>query len=197
MQRTFETIARARVAARALLQSVAIAAIALLPCAAAHADTYLKSIATKQTDDGYVLDATFIAPVPPQLAYDVLTDFDHFAEFAPNVRTSRIAKRDGNRWVIEQTGVAKFGILVVPYTSQRQIDVTPPESIHSVQTQGSMKRLESLMTLKPDAAGTRMVYHIEIVPSAAAASILTPARLEHDIEGQFNALIGEMVKRRK
>lgn len=180
------------------VRTAAIALLAAAWLAPAHAaDTYLKSIATKQTADGYALDATFLAPVPQQLAYDVLTDFDFFDRFAPNVKTSRIAKREGNRMVIEQTGVAKFGLLSIPYSSQRQIDVTPPESIRSVQLQGSMKKMESLMTLKSEGGATRMVYHIDLVPSAAAASILTPSRLEHDIEDQFNALIAEMVRRKK
>lgn len=183
---------------RYVLLSILLGLAALLPVVTAHAaDTYLKSIATRQTEDGYALDATFLAPVPQQLAFDVLTDFDHFDAFAPNVKTSRITKREGNRMVIEQTGVAKFGLARIDYASQRQIDVTPPDSIHSVQLQGSMKKVESLMTLKPDAAGTLMIYHIELVPSGPASLVLTKGRLERDIEEQFNALVTEMVKRKK
>jgi len=173
-----------------------MAAAALAPVAAEAADTYLKSVTTRQTDDGYALDATFLAPVPQRLAFDVLTDFDQFDRFAPNVKTSKITKREGNRMVIEQTGVAKFGVAKIDYASQRQIDVEPPNTIRSVQLQGSMKKMESLMTLKSDGGGTLMQYHIELVPSAAASLVLTKGRLERDIEEQFNALIAEMVKRR-
>jgi hypothetical protein len=185
---------RASGIARAAL--LALLATLFPVAAAAQKATHLTSIETRKDGDTYVLVATFLAPVPQPLCFEVLTDFDRFADFAPNVKTSRISKREGNRMLVEQTGVAKFGVAAIKYASQRQIDVKPPESILSVQVQGSMKSMQSLMQLSPAPGGTQMKYRIEMVPSAAASLVLTPERLERDIEEQFNALIAEMVRRK-
>jgi hypothetical protein len=169
---------------------------ALVLGAPAHAQSPMKSIDVRRSSDGFVLDAEFVAPVPARLAFEVLTDFDHFDRFVPNVRSSKVVKREGPRVLIEQQGVARFGLASFPYTSRRQIDMTPPDSIRSLQVEGSMRKVESLMTLRPDGDATRLVYHMEIVPSALSGAVLTTRFLEHEVEETFNAMIAEMVRRR-
>jgi ribosome-associated toxin RatA of RatAB toxin-antitoxin module len=179
---------------RKLACRLALAAFAL--AAGAHAESALRSIDVKRTGDAYVIDAVIFAPVPPPLAWEVLTDFEHFARFAPNMRSSRVLKREGDRATIEQRGAARFGVASLPYVSERDIDLTPPHSIRMTQVKGSMKRLESLTTLAPEGSGTRIAYHIELVPSALSATVLSGEYLKHEIEEQFDAIVGEMVRRR-
>ena len=58
-------------------------------------------------------------------------------------------------------------------------------------------RQKSLMTLSADGDGTRMQYELERVPSFLASSVLSPDFLKHEIQEQFTAIVGEMVKRKK
>jgi ribosome-associated toxin RatA of RatAB toxin-antitoxin module len=182
---------------RALLAGAHALGLALLGFAwigLAAAAGPIRSVEAKQTGDTWTVDAIIFAPVPPDLAYSVLTDFDHMGEYVPNVRESHIVKREGNKVTIEQKGSARLGIASVPYVSKRLLELEPA-SIHSTQLEGNLKRVESQLNLKPDAEGTLITYHIEIVPSALASAAVNKPRLEGDIAEQFTAMVGEMVKR--
>ena len=177
------------------LRTVSVA-LGLLFATAALAQPVITSIDVRKTADGYVADVIMHVPVPRELAFAVLVDFEHMADWVPNLRESRVLKRDAHRATIEQQGVARFGALSLPFTTVREIEFASPESIHSTQVRGSMRRLESTTKLLAEGAGTRLDYHIEMVPGAVAAAVLTRNFLEHELGEQFEAVLAEMVRRK-
>lgn len=173
----------------------AVAAFLLADDAYAATETAIRSIDIAHDSDAYVANVVMFAPVATDLAWQVLTDFDHMAEWVPNVRESKVIEREPNAVTIEQHGVAKFGIASFSYVSVRHIEPDPPRTIRSTQVKGNMRRLESLMTLAPDGNGTRLVYHVEMVPGGLAATVMSKEFLEHELREQFGAIIAEMVRR--
>lgn len=143
----------------------------------------------------YVCDALMLAPVPTAVAWEVLTDFEHMAQWVPNVRDSRVLKRENNLATVEQHGLARFGALGFPYTTTRRIEMSWPVAVRSTQIEGSLRRFESLMTLEADEKGTRLTYHLEMVPGFVAGAVLSRNFLEHELAEQFAAIIGEMTRR--
>jgi ribosome-associated toxin RatA of RatAB toxin-antitoxin module len=125
----------------------------------------------------------------------VLTDFDHMAQWVPNVAESKVLKRDDNSVTIEQHGVAKYGALSFPYTTERKIEMKPMGSIDSLQTKGSLRRVASTLQLQPEGKGTRLTYHLELEPSLLASALLSKDFLQHEVGEQFTAIIAEMVRR--
>ena len=178
-----------------LLSWVAPVAFAIATSAAAQSP--VRSIEVAYDRETYVVKARMFAPVPQAIAWDVLTDFTHMAGWVPNVVESTIVKPGDREMTIEQRGNAKFGALSFAYTSQREVVLNPQTTILSTQVKGSMKRQKSLMTLSAEGDGTRMQYELEIVPSFPASTVLSPDFLKHEIEEQFTAIVGEMVKRKK
>ena len=180
-------------------RSFLLVATLMLVFAASHvaADSPVRNVNVVYDGEAYVLDAVMFAPVPQAAAWDVLTDFDRMADWVPNTRESRVLKREGNSATIEQRGVAKYGVASFPYTTERRMDMNKPVSIRATQVKGSLRRVESLMTLDPEGDGTRLTYHLEIVPSLLAATVISKTFLEHEIPEQFGAIIGEMVRRAK
>ncbi len=173
----------------------AMAAFLLADSAHAATETAIRSIDIAHDSDAYVANVVMFAPVVTDVAWQVLTDFDHMAEWVPNVRESKVVVREPNAVTIEQHGVAKFGIASFPYVSVRHIEPDPPRTIRSTQIKGNMRRLESLMTLAPEGDGTKLVYHLEMVPGALAATVMSKEFLEHELREQFGAIIEEMVRR--
>jgi len=159
------------------------------------ADSPIRSIDITQDSDRYRADVTMFAPVPVGVAWDVLTDFDHMARWVPNLRDSKGTVTDPNNVTVEQQGVARFGIFSFPYTSVRQMQLNPQQTVKATQIKGSMRSLESLMTLAAEGSGTKLMYHLEIVPAGAAAAVLSKDFLEHELREQFGAIIDEMVRR--
>jgi carbon monoxide dehydrogenase subunit G len=169
--------------------------LAVLLVGRAAAETPIRSIDIVQDSDRYVADIVMFAPVTASVAWEVLTDFDHMAAWVPNVRESKVVARDADTVTVEQQGVAKFGLASLPYTSLRQLQLDPQRTVRSMQIKGSMRRLESLMTLTQDGSGTRLTYHLEMVPGGLAAAVLTKDLLRHEITEQFSAIVEEMIRR--
>ena len=188
-----------RVHLRRCLHGVATVALACIAGTGALAQdkSPVRSLDIVQNDDGYVATVVMFAPVPPGIAWNVLTDFENMHKWVPNVRESKVAARDGNTVTIEQKGVAKFGLLSFPYETARRMQLDPPASIQSTQVSGSMRRLGSLMKVSPDGAGTRLDYRLEIEPAGVAAAVMSKKFLQHELTEQFTAIVGEMVKRGK
>lgn len=159
------------------------------------ADSPIRSIDVTYDGQTYVLDAVMYAPVAPTVAWEVLTDFDHMAQWVPNVAESKIIKREGDSVTFQQHGVARYGALSFPYTTERKADLKSASSINTAQIHGSLRRVESTMKLEAEGSGTRLIYHLEIVPSLLASTILSKPFLEHEIGEQFTAIIGEMTHR--
>lgn len=175
--------------------SAVLVVVALGRVSAASAESAVSSIDVRQTAAGYVADLVMHAPVPREVAFDVLVDFEHMASWVPNLRESRVLKRSADRLTVEQSGVARFGALALPFVIVREIEFAALDSIHSTQVKGSMKRLESRMRLAAEPAGTRLDYHIELTPGFASAAVLSKSFLEHELREQFDAIIAEMVRR--
>jgi len=161
----------------------------------AAADSTIRSIDVTYDGETYVLNAVMFAPVAQAIAWDVLTDFDHQAQWVPNVSESKVLKRDGNTVSIEQRGVAKYGAISFPYDTERKLDLKPQSTINSTQVNGSLRRVVSTMLIEPEGKGTRLTYHLEIVPSFLASALLSKDFIAQEIGDQFKAIIGEMVRR--
>ncbi len=172
-----------------------LATIMLSLASHAAGESPVRSVSVGFAGETYVCDAVMFAPVPPGVAWDVLTDFEHMAEWVPNVRTSRVLKREDNSATIEQRGVAKFGVASFPYAIERRIEMNKPVVIRSTQIRGSLRRVESLMTLEPEGKGTRLTYRLEVVPSLLAGAVMSRDFLEHEVAEQFGAIVGEMTRR--
>jgi len=162
---------------------------------AAAADSPIRSMDVTHEGDTYVLNSVMFAPVGQSVAWDVLTDFDKLAGWVPNVAQSKATKREENTVFVEQRGVAKFGAASFPYVTERKIDLTPQTAIKTTQLKGSLRRVESSILLEPDGKGTRIKYHLEVVPSVLASTVMSRQFLEHEVTEQFTAIVGEMVRR--
>jgi uncharacterized protein YndB with AHSA1/START domain len=156
----------------------------------------ITSIDVRQTEEAYVVDLTMWVPAPRELAFEVLVDFEHMASWVPNVRDSRVLRRDANRATVEYQGVVPFGFLAVPFTTVREIEFLRPDWIRTSQLSGTMKRHESRITFAAEAEGTRLEYHVEMVPGFIAAVVTNRRRVEFELREHFDAIAAEILRRK-
>jgi carbon monoxide dehydrogenase subunit G len=159
------------------------------------ADPPIRTINVTREGEAYVVNAVMYAPVPQAVAWDVLTDFDHMSGWVPNVSQSKATSREANWVIVEQKGVAKFGAASFPYVTERKIEMAMTTSIKTTQLKGSLRRVESTLELEPEGKGTKINYHLEVVPSLLTSTIISRPFLEHEVTEQFTAIIGEMTRR--
>lgn len=86
------------------------------------------------------------------VVWAVLTDYDQFAKFLPNVASSRLLEAQGNRKVVEQIDVRQ--VLVVKTRSRVRTEnvETPKQRIDFRQLEGDLKALRGSWQLEPVAA---------------------------------------------
>lgn len=173
---------------RALLVAVALGS-------AAAAQAAITSLDVRQTDEAYVVDLTLWVAAPRELAFDVLVDFEHMANWVPNLRESQVLRREAGRATVEYQGAVPLGFLEVPFTTVREVEFTRPEWIRTSQLKGTMKRHESRITFTADGKGTRVDYHAEMAPGAIAALVTNPQRVEHELREHFEAIAAEILRR--
>ena len=145
---------------------------------------------------GFSVDVQMHAPVPPALAFAVLTDFEHMAQFIPDLHSSQVQERQGTVLVVAQQGTARWGPVSMAFDAVRELRLNPPIEIRSRLLRGSMKRLDSLMQLEEVAGGTLLRYHAEGEPGQWFPPVVGPALVRQETADQFNAMLREMQRRR-
>jgi uncharacterized membrane protein len=153
------------------------------------------AVTITQVGETFVVEVLAEVPVPLAGAWEVLTDFDHMAQFIGNVKSSRVVRRDENTLWVRQEGVAEYGPFSLPFKSEREIRLEPKRRIVAKSLSGSMKRMESEARLGQLADGVRIGYHAEAVPELALARIFGATIVRHEIEEQFREMISEMMRR--
>ena len=154
-----------------------------------------RRVAITPLPDGHFIDAVMVIPVPTAIAWEVMTDFDSLAKWVPNLRSSRVLQREGNRVLIEQVGIAQFGPFSFDFTMERRLGLDPPSGFSAVQTRGTLKRYQSTLRLEPEKGATRLTYRVQIEPGLLLGAILSKEFIEHEFREQFEAIAAEMVRR--
>lgn len=154
-----------------------------------------EDVQVQRTGQSFTIDLSFYAPVPPARAWAVLTDFEHMAEFLPNLTSSHVSKLSDTELKVSQTGVAKYGMFSTNFESVREITLTPETEIHAHGVGGNLQHLESVMHLHPEGSGTKLVYHVEAMAGFWFPPLIGPSLVRHDTAAQFSAMVREMQRR--
>jgi carbon monoxide dehydrogenase subunit G len=179
-----------RVAASTVLSAAfaAMLAVALaLPVAAAA------TIAVESERDGDVVNihARAFLNVDVATAWRVLTDYNRYAEFIPDLRVSRVIARRGATVTVEQSGDATW-LFRFPVEITFEISESPPSRLQSRAVAGSLRSLVSSYTLTPANPGTRLDYIGHVEPGFALFGQIEQSAVERNIARQFQALADEI-----
>lgn len=177
---------------------IALALAAAAPSAAAEPAPPVvteQEVKVERANGGFSIDLTLHARVPASVAWAVLTDFDHMAEFIPNLSHSQVLQRDDNLLKISQTGKVHWGLLTMNFESVREVMLLPLREIRTHGLSGTVKRVDSSMTLEAEGEGTRLRYHTEVEPGSWFPPLLGPAKVRQETAAQFNAIVQEMLRR--
>lgn len=174
---------------------LAAAAALLLAFPALAQEATFRRIEVTPTAEGYSCDAEMRIPVAPELAWEVMTDFDSMARWVPNLKSSRVLKQEDRTVTIEQVGTASFGPVSFDFTMERRLSLDPPRGMTAVQLKGTLRKYQSTLRLAPERGATRLRYRVEIEPGTLLGVILSKEFVEHELKEQFTAIAAEMQRR--
>jgi hypothetical protein len=82
-------------------------------------------------------------------AWRVLTDYDRYAEFIPDLRASRVVARDGTKITVGQSGDAALWLFKMPIHATFEVNEMPQHSLQSRTVAGSVRAREQLCAGAP------------------------------------------------
>ena len=149
-----------------------------------------------ERDGGLVkVSASVELPVDPALAWQVLTDYDHYADFISGLSESRVVQRSAEGIVIEQKG--DIGVLFFrqPAHTRMLVREVPPTAVVSRGLEGNFRDLNGRYELQPAGSGVRLVYSGSFVPDFFLPPLIGMALVHHTLEKNFSELAAEIVRR--
>jgi len=175
-----------------LVASCALLAAQCLPRSAAGAE-----IAIEVVRDGEFVSVRASAELKadPRIAWEVLTDYDHLAEFIPDMHSSRVVQRNSDGVVVEQKGEFGFLFFRQPIEVTMAVSEEPPRRIVARAVAGNMKDMEGSYELQASEAGLRLGYSGRFVPDFFLPPLIGLPIVRRSLERRFRAMVEEIERR--
>lgn len=170
----------------------------ILPAAAAAPEPTRLALDVQRVDsvdDGkiYRIAASGTVAAAPGAVWRILTDYDHLADYVPNLKSARVVSRDGDRVVVDQLGNTSFLFFSRAIHLVTQVHEQPPHAIDVTLVEGDMKVYRCRWTLTPTAAGgTLVAYDATIAPNFYVPGIVGVPLVRKDIAAMMTAVLARM-----
>jgi uncharacterized protein YndB with AHSA1/START domain len=181
--------------ARRMLKRLLI--IFLLICALPAAATALELTVDRVdgVDGGKVFQIVSSGTVAaaPATVWRILTDYDHMADYVPDLKSARVVSRDGDRVVIEQQGAARFLFFSRTIHLVVQAHEQAPHKIDVNLVDGDMAVYRCSWELIPvDGGGTTVRYTAAIGPKFYVPGLVGASMVRKDIARMMAAVLARL-----
>ena len=173
-----------------------VALLVLLAVAPALAEDV--AVTVQHRDEVYEVRGRFVADAPLELAWHVLTDYEHIPGFVESLKRSEIAERDGPRVKLRQ--LASVGVF--PLRRSARVTLLVEESApHRIRFQDLLgedfRHYSGSWELMGDSARTIVAYALDAKPRAAVPHLLGRSMMSHGARDLLRQVRAEMERRAK
>jgi ribosome-associated toxin RatA of RatAB toxin-antitoxin module len=127
--------------------------------------------------------ATVTIPQPVEQVWQVITDYEHLADFVPNLTSSKLLSNPEGRIWLEQIGSQCF--LKFKFCARVVLDMSEnfPNELRFAMKEGDFKQFEGAWTLQraDDAQSTKLSYNLAIKPPRAMPAALIEHHICHNL----------------
>jgi carbon monoxide dehydrogenase subunit G len=179
-------------------RSIVAAALVLTGTLAAQSAVAAEQIRFETDNEGELITITASADmqVAPGTVWAVISDYDRLAEFIPDMRSSRVIRRDGDQVLIEQTGEFGFLFFRQPVEVRLSVAESPPRRIVAHAVGGNLQSLEGRYAIESLPGGeVRLNYSGRLVPGFDVPRFVSRMAVRSTMARQFQALVQEIVRR--
>jgi ribosome-associated toxin RatA of RatAB toxin-antitoxin module len=145
--------------------------------------------------DFIAVNATVLMQVDARIAWGVLSDYDDLARFVPDMKSSRVVSRDGNRVTVEQKGEFGFFFYRQPVDVTLEVTERPPLRIDARRIAGNIKDLETRYELSESDAGVKLTYTGRFIPDFSVPPLFGMPMVRRVVERRFRAMAEEIERR--
>jgi ribosome-associated toxin RatA of RatAB toxin-antitoxin module len=115
--------------------------LTLLSSSLMAADTGHVTVDARREGDAVLVEAAALIRADLYTVWEVLTGYDRYAEFIPDLKSSRILARDSESIVVEQKGQAGFFLFRFPMEVTFVVTEQPRTTITSRVIAGTFKEM--------------------------------------------------------
>ncbi len=155
-------------------------------CAAAIA------VDAERNGDAIDIRASAVLKSDAGTAWRVLTAYDRYPEFIPDLHASRVVARHNATVLVEQSGDAVLWLFKLPIDITFEVQESPPGGMRSRAVAGTLRLLTSSYALTPVASGLRLDYVGHVTPGYPLLGYFEKRAVERNVARQFQALADEI-----
>ena len=152
-------------------------------------------VEARRDGDAVRVEASAEVRAAPALAWEVLTGYEHYARFVPDLRSSRVLSRAGATAVVEQRGVAGFFFYRFPMEVTLAVTEVDGDTVRCESIAGNFRELSGVYRLEPTTEGVRFLYSGRLVPAFALPPLVGLPAVRASVERQFRGLVQEIERR--
>ena len=141
------------------------------------------------------VSASALMQVDARIAWEVLSDYEHLARFIPDMKSSRVVSRDGNRVLVEQKGEFGFFFYRQPVDVVLEVVEYPMRRMDARRISGNIRDLETRYDLKTSDAGVRLDYAGRFIPEFSVPPLFGLPMVRRVVERRFRAMVEEIARR--
>ena len=144
------------------------------------------------------LAALLRTPIPINSIWSVLTDYDQLSDHIPNLVSSKVIARDGNRIHLKQVGAQK--LMGLKFSAQVQLELVENRDLGLLGfhlLKGDFRRFEGLWKMQElnDRSGTCLLYELTVQGCLGMPVALIEQRLREDLKTNLLAVEGAALNR--
>lgn len=153
-------------------------------------------IAIERVGEGYEVSACASTSATPELAWQVLTDFDHLSDFVPDMDRSRVISAPGEPLRVEQQGVWHALFFQRRIEVVFAIELDPLRAITFRAVDGNLRPMSGHLRLtgRPDC---RIEYRAQSTPDFWIPPLIGPALMRGQVRQQLDGVLGEIRRRQQ
>lgn len=155
------------------------------------------SVEARREGEAVLVEAHAQMKAGARLAWDVLTGYDDYARFVPDLQSSEVLARSGNTAIVEQKGVAGFVLFHFPIEVRLAVTEQPYERVTAHAISGNFREMTGLYRLVEDGEELRFSYSGRLVPGFRLPPLIGTAAMRAAVKKQFTALVREILRREK
>ena len=176
-----------------LLAALLIALFPVCAWSAGTADDILVNVRLEGPEVAVDVDCPVDAP--RQLVWNVLTDYEHMAQFVSNIAYSGVESRVDNVLRVHQKGRVSRGFLSMSFDNVREIELVPHREIRSRMISGDM-RASAFTTSIVEVGGRLHIVNVgRYQPNLWVPPIIGPALIRAETQKQFGEIRTEIRRR--
>jgi len=153
------------------------------------------TVDARREGDAVIVEARALLHVDLETAWNVLTDYDRYAEFIPDLKSSRTVSRSDRTVIVEQKGQVGFFLFRFPMEVTLSVTEDPRSGITSHAIAGTFREMTGSYQLAQEGDALRFTYSGRMVPDFLLPPLIGTAAVRAAVKKQFGALVKQMQTR--